>query len=715
MTFFIRRKCNDVSVLQQYIKQGMLIATLGTFITLPTTSIWGQTTQNTTKSKPARILFLVDGSSSMLYNWKANETRNKVASRIISDLCDSIIAVNNDVSFGIRAYGTQYPSQQKNCTDTRLEMPFTNANNIHLLKHKATQIRAFGYSPIAYSLQVAAEQDFQYSDDYSYSIILITDGGESCGGDICKVMETLINKKIAFKPYIISLLNDQMLEHQFQCMGEYLSVTNDDEIKTAITKIIGDNRKILEIKSTPPAPTPKVVQPAIITEKPRTISPIEPIHSPIKIASKKTTFTTHIPVKKRTVPFFKYTSEVLEDEPTKIPFVAVESIVSKNTVNKRIVKYSKPPAPTKIKVPYFKYSSTILEDEPVKIAFISVEAVVSKTTLQKSVVKKPNFNIYHKVKVPYFKYTSTPIPIDVPAVVVTNPAPKTPVTTTPNPKPVVTTPAVVTKNDPPKNTRPQPVVDENKPYLETAIDYKDSEKTNLIVRFVSRTGKQYMTMPMLNITNISTKEVIKKNRLVSNNVITPIELKPGKYDISLGNKKQYAKSVEILPNKDNIVTILIEPSTISFYYQTNKNRPVKEYRAYISKRFDTDREVTTQECTEKLYYDPANYHIEINTLPPTVYNMDLEVNTHKVVALSEPGNIQIMNTNNMGRIEFWYRLGTTNRFFYAMNINGNTAEQYAEFMPGQYEIRYQKNPNDQRLTIIPVSIKSNNTTNITLE
>lgn len=704
MTFFIGSKCNNVLALQQYIKQGMLVATLGTFVTLPTSSIWGQHTHTTQKNKPARILFLVDGSSSMLYNWKPSETRNKVASRIISDICDSIIAVNKDVSFGIRAYGTQYPSQDKNCTDTRLEMPFTNANNIHLLKHKAKQIRAFGYSPIAYSLQVAAEQDFQYSDDYSYSIILITDGGESCGGDICKVMETLINKKIAFKPYIISLLKDQMLETQFKCMGEYLSVTNDDEIKTAITKIIGDNKKILEIKSTPITPTPKIVEPVVVEEKARTITPIEPIFSPIKIAKKTVKFNTTFPLLKRKVPFFKYTSEEQIDEPTKIPFVIVEGIESKTALKKNIAKWNKIPAPKKIKAPYFKYTSTALEDEPIKIAFISVEPIISTTSLKKSVVKKPNFNIFHKVKVPYFKYTSTPI--DIPEVV-TTPKPKPTVTTTPKP--------VVTKNEPPKNTRPQPVVDENKPYLETAIDYKDSEKTNLIVRFVNRSGKQYMTMPMLNITNLSTKEVIKKNRLVSNNVITPIELKPGKYDISLGNKKQYAKSIEILPNKDNIVTILIEPSTISFYYQTNKNRPVTEYRAYISKRFDTDRDVTTQECDEKLYYDPANYHIEINTLPPTVYNMDLEVNTHKVVALSEPGNIQISNTNNMGRVEFWYRLGSTNRFFYSMNINGKIAEQNAEFMPGIYEIRYLRTPYDQKLTIIPVTIKSNNTTNIILE
>src|SRR5690606_40613524 len=84
----------------------------------------------TTKEKPARILYLIDGSSSMTYNWSGNETRNKVASRIVSAICDSIFLVNKDVEFAVRTYGTQHPSQDKNCLDTRLEVPFTNFYNI---------------------------------------------------------------------------------------------------------------------------------------------------------------------------------------------------------------------------------------------------------------------------------------------------------------------------------------------------------------------------------------------------------------------------------------------------------------------------------------------------------------------------------------------------------------------------------------------------------
>lgn len=685
-----------MSAFQQYIKQGLFISAIGYLTVGLVAPSSAQQASIPAKTKPARILFLVDGSSSMLYNWKGNETRNKVASRIISDICDSIIAVNNDVAFAIRAYGTQYPSQQKNCTDTRLEMPFTTANNIHLLKHKATQIRAYGYSPIAYSLQVAAEQDFQYSDDYSYSIILITDGGESCGGDICKVMETLISKKIAFKPYIISLLKDQTLETQFQCMGEYLTVTNYEEIKTAITKIIGDNRKILEIKATPPVVTTPEIQVPIIN--PTVNANLDYIVSNQKFIKSKPQFGIATTLFKYPIPTFTYTSTIIEEEPTVRNYVSVEAIPTNFTISKR--KYSLPKynVPTRIKIPHNKYSSTPLVDEPELRSYVSVEAIPVNYSLKKRAVKKPNFNIFHIVKVPHFQYKSIPLQDII--------TPTTPTTTNPN----------VVKNDPPINNRPQPKVDENKPYLETQVDRKDNEKTNLIVRFVSRTGKQYYSMPLLNITNTTTKEVIKKNRMVSNNTIIPIEIKPGKYDIAVGNKKQFAKSIEIIENKDNIVTIIVDPSTISFYYQTNKDRPVKEYRAYVSKRFDTDREVTTHPCTERLYYDPANYHIEINTLPPTVYNMDLEINTHKVVAISEPGTIQVLNTNNMGRIEFWYRLGNSNRFFYAMNItNGNIEEQMAEFMPGIYEIRYLRKPSDNNVTIIPITIKSNQTTKITLE
>lgn len=197
--------------------------------------------------KPARILFLMDASSSMLNGWNTSDSRFQTAARLVSAIVDSIHIVNKDVAFAVRVFGTQYAAQEKNCYDTRLEVPF-NLGNDAQIKARLKYLTPRGFSPIAWSLKETAEQDFTESNQYAYSIILITDGGESCGGDICATVTNLLSKKISFKPYILSLIDYEPLKLQYECLGKYLTVATEKDIVPAIHTIINDNRKVLSIK-----------------------------------------------------------------------------------------------------------------------------------------------------------------------------------------------------------------------------------------------------------------------------------------------------------------------------------------------------------------------------------------------------------------------------------------------------------------------------------
>ena len=199
----------------------------------PNAKLWGQ---NKTFIQP-RILFLVDGSSSMLETWQTNQIRFKVAGKIIDQIVDSIYKVNPNVEFGLRVYGHQHTAQENNCFDTKLEVPFGKSNATQLYLRMAS-LKPLGVSPIAYSLKEAAENDLINTNNYNYSLILITDGGESCNGNICEVVKLLLEKKIKFQPYIISLINYQPLEQQYACLGSYLKVTNDVEATQATNTIL---------------------------------------------------------------------------------------------------------------------------------------------------------------------------------------------------------------------------------------------------------------------------------------------------------------------------------------------------------------------------------------------------------------------------------------------------------------------------------------------
>ena len=202
-------------------------------VMLPISIIWGQ---NNTFIQP-RILFLVDGSSSMLESWQANQIRFKAAGKIIDQIVDSIYKVNPNVEFGLRVYGHQHTAQENNCFDTKLEVPFGKSNATQLFL-RMNSLKPLGVSPIAYSLKEAAENDLINTSNYNYSLILITDGGESCNGNICEVVKLLLEKKIKFQPYIIGLINYQPLELQYACLGTYLKVTNDAEATLATNTIL---------------------------------------------------------------------------------------------------------------------------------------------------------------------------------------------------------------------------------------------------------------------------------------------------------------------------------------------------------------------------------------------------------------------------------------------------------------------------------------------
>src|SRR5690606_31256644 len=147
------------------------------------------------------------------------------AAMAILRIVDSIYAINPDVAFALRVFGAEFPASAAHCYDSKMEVPFAYQNRAQIAA-RLKYLYPKGYSPIAWSLEQAAENDFERDDRYAYSIILITDGGESCGGDICATVENLIAKKISFKPYVLSMIDPEDYKAQYDCFATLLQITN---------------------------------------------------------------------------------------------------------------------------------------------------------------------------------------------------------------------------------------------------------------------------------------------------------------------------------------------------------------------------------------------------------------------------------------------------------------------------------------------------------
>lgn len=248
--------------------------------------------QQYTETKQPRILLLLDGSSSMLEPWSGSDNRYKAAEAIITKLIDSVYKVNDQVEFALRVYGHQHPAQENNCFDTKREVMFSK-NNLTQMQLRLDALHPSGVTPIAFSLQEAAENDLIDQQHYSYSLILITDGGESCGGNICEVVKKLLEKKINFKPYILSLVDYGPLKQQYACLGEYLLVTKEQDIPAAVGTIVDGYRNLITMKTIDKkllqaaiVNTPSVLKVEIPKFKIETeveSEPVKPVQKPVPI------------------------------------------------------------------------------------------------------------------------------------------------------------------------------------------------------------------------------------------------------------------------------------------------------------------------------------------------------------------------------------------------------------------------------------------------
>lgn len=193
--------------------------------------------QQTQVYKPtvSRILFIVDGSGSMKQKWE-KKSKFETARELLFKLIDSVEKKNPNVEFGVRIFGYQFPRDQNNCKDTRLVIPFAK-NNASKIYAEMERITPQGMSPIAYSIQQGAK-DFPDDLHALNSIVLITDGEETCNGDPCAASKELVNKRISLKPFIVGLNVDAKSMDKFNCMGTFYNTKDDASFYNTVGVII---------------------------------------------------------------------------------------------------------------------------------------------------------------------------------------------------------------------------------------------------------------------------------------------------------------------------------------------------------------------------------------------------------------------------------------------------------------------------------------------
>ena len=648
--------------------------------------------------KQPRLLILLDESSSMIQPWTKNKERYKAAEDIIISLFDSIYSVNQSVEFGLRAFGEQYNVKDNNCYDTKREVNFSG-NNRTQLQLRLEDLHPLGTTPIAYSLQQAAENDLTEDNKYFYNLVLITDGGESCGGDLCAIAKMLMERKIHFKPYVISMVDDLKLKMEYDCLGNYLQVTNESDIPKAVGTIMEQYRPMLNILKS----DYKKLESALLNTP-----------SALKVDIPSFKITTEVPANK---PPAK--EEVVKQEPKPEPKPELrpepkpepkprerENIAQITPEKVTALKHEKPSTEIETKAVAVPHIPMPPANPPAEVKAAPPppkpreREEIAYIPAKKLFVTKPNKSYFAPVIHPVFIPRIPMPPPNEPAAAAVTPK-----------KPKVTAP--------PPPEKPKPPVEKQVSYVLQPGD--TSTSTKLEVYLTDGRGKFYTTTPEIVLGDIRTGKEIKRFIRSVNDQGLPVAQKMDVDTFSMrfpGKTSLYSKLVPLFHNKINKMTVVINSGSLHFAYEGKPSKPVSDFEATVTERvIGGGGPTVSQHCDVDLEYNTGTYHITINTVPRMERYVDIEFDNVTVITVDEPGYLQITNQQAVGKVELFTPRNDNYVSFLSMNITGNPNSQRVRLQPGLYEARYNKTPNVPVPNIEKVrfTVKSNDTTQLELK
>lgn len=159
------------------------------------------------------VLIVFDASGSM-YDEINGESKIYIAKKVLEKV---LTEVDVGINVGLRVYGSSPISDmnpQKNCSDTKLLVE-PSTNNRRSIISAVENITPNGLTPITYSLVQAIMDLAPYKGERS--IVLISDGVETCGYDPCILAAKMKNYGINIK---IDVVGFGINESDYDAIGQ---------------------------------------------------------------------------------------------------------------------------------------------------------------------------------------------------------------------------------------------------------------------------------------------------------------------------------------------------------------------------------------------------------------------------------------------------------------------------------------------------------------
>ncbi|MBX3531715.1 MAG: VWA domain-containing protein [Rhizobiaceae bacterium] len=180
-----------------------------------------------------KAIIVLDASGSM---WGQIQGRPKL--EIAREALKTVLqSVPDSLELGLMAYGHR---EKGNCSDIELIVP-PGPGTAAAIGAAADKMKFLGSTPLSAAVRQAAEA-LKYGEEKA-TVILITDGIETCNADPCALASELEQNGIDFTAHVVGFGLSEDEGKQVACLadntgGKYLAAEDADELEDALTEVV---------------------------------------------------------------------------------------------------------------------------------------------------------------------------------------------------------------------------------------------------------------------------------------------------------------------------------------------------------------------------------------------------------------------------------------------------------------------------------------------
>ena len=190
-----------------------------------------------------KAIIVFDASGSMWGNMEG-KTKITIAKETLVNL---VTNWDEEKQLGLLAYGHR---KKGDCRDIETLVPVGKINKAEMIA-RVNKINPKGKTPISASIRMAADE-LKFTEDNA-TIILISDGKETCNANPCDTAAELEKLGVNFTAHVIGFGVDKKTSEQLQCIarntgGLYFPANNAEQLSVALKQIVA-KAKVISIRA----------------------------------------------------------------------------------------------------------------------------------------------------------------------------------------------------------------------------------------------------------------------------------------------------------------------------------------------------------------------------------------------------------------------------------------------------------------------------------